>query len=70
MNVLLLLSNFIQLKRLLYVSIKRSTNPIALWSLAQAVTMLKLIDLQKFFTLYPIEQHAWSNLILRGTPCI
>ena len=49
---------------------KRSTNPIALCSLAGAVIMLLLSCLQKFFTLYPIKQRAWSNLMFRGTPCI
>ena len=47
-NVLFLLANFMQLKRRLIVCIKRSTNPIALWSLAGAVIMLILCCLQKF----------------------
>ena len=41
-NVLFLLSNFTQLGRLLVVCMKRSTDPIALWSLAGAVIMLML----------------------------
>ena len=69
-NVLFLLSKFIQLKSLLIVCIKRSTNPIALWSLAGAVIMLILCCLQKLFTLNPIKQRAWSNLIFQRTLCI
>ena len=41
-NVLFLLSNFMQLRRLLIGCIKRSTKPLALWSLAGAMIMLIL----------------------------
>ena len=49
-NVLFLLSNFMQLKRLLIVCIKSSADPIALWLLAGAVIMLILSCLQKLLT--------------------
>ena len=50
-NVLFLLSNFMQPKRLLIVCIKRSTKPMALWSFTGAGSMLILCCLQKFLTL-------------------